>query len=163
MQEPKHFGAVDPERVRRTLRPQPMHRKVIVRVVSKALIPYILLFGLYVQFHGDFGPGGGFQAGAIFAAGLVLYGLIYGIRPLRQAVPGRVLERLFAGGVLLYGGTGLASFLRGGNFLDYGVLLYDPIHARHEGLLLIELGVGLTVACVLTSIFYAFASWSPED
>ena len=39
----------------------------IIRVVTKLIIPYILLFALYVQFHGDFGPGGGFQAGVIFA------------------------------------------------------------------------------------------------
>ncbi len=49
-----------------------MRRQTILRVVSKLLIPYILLFALYVQFHGDFGPGGGFQAGVIFAAGFIL-------------------------------------------------------------------------------------------
>ena len=42
------------------------NREVIIKAVSKILVPLILLFALYVQFHGDFGPGGGFQAGAIF-------------------------------------------------------------------------------------------------
>ena len=50
-----------------------MRQKIILRVVSKILIPYILLFAFYVQWHGDFGPGGGFQAGVIFAAGTVSY------------------------------------------------------------------------------------------
>ena len=49
-----------------------MDDRVILRVGAKILIPFILLFALYVQFHGDFGPGGGFQAGVIFAAGFVL-------------------------------------------------------------------------------------------
>jgi len=40
----------------------------VLQVISKLLIPFILLFALYVQFHGDYGPGGGFQAGVIFAA-----------------------------------------------------------------------------------------------
>ena len=31
----------------------------VLRVVAKLLLPLILLFGLYVQFHGDYGPGGG--------------------------------------------------------------------------------------------------------
>ena len=48
----------------------------IIRVVTKLIIPYILLFGLYVQFHGDFGPGGGFQAGVIMASAFILYGLV---------------------------------------------------------------------------------------
>jgi len=45
-----------------------MNPHVILRVVSKFLIPLIAIFGFYVQFHGDFGPGGGFQAGVILAA-----------------------------------------------------------------------------------------------
>ncbi|MEK9751944.1 MAG: MnhB domain-containing protein, partial [Rhodospirillaceae bacterium] len=56
-----------------------MNEKIILRVVSKFLIPYILLFALYVQWHGDFGPGGGFQAGVIFASGFILYALIFGV------------------------------------------------------------------------------------
>ena len=64
-----------------------MQQKIIIRVVSKLLIPFILLFGLYVQWHGDFGPGGGFQAGVIFASAYVLYGLIYGLGTLREALP----------------------------------------------------------------------------
>ena len=43
-----------------------MRHQSIPRVVGKWFIPPILLFALYVQFHGDFGPGGGFQAGVIF-------------------------------------------------------------------------------------------------
>ena len=61
-----------------------MKEHSILRVVSKLLIPYILLFALYVQFHGDYGPGGGFQAGVIFAAGIILYGLVFGLRAARR-------------------------------------------------------------------------------
>ena len=69
-----------------------MQEKIILRVVAKALIPFILLFALYVQFHGDFGPGGGFQAGVIFAAGLILYGLIFGPMALAESVKPRWIE-----------------------------------------------------------------------
>ena len=44
----------------------------MLRVVVKLLIPLILLYALYVQFHGDYSPGGGFQAGVIFAGDGVL-------------------------------------------------------------------------------------------
>jgi len=135
-----------------------MRRLTILRVTSKLLIPYILLFALYVQFHGDFGPGGGFQAGVIFAAGFILYGLVFGLAALRRvAIPGLV-EGLVALGVLIFAGTGLVAMLMGGNFLDYGALNHhDPAHGQHWGILIIELGVGITVAAVMISIFFAFA------
>jgi multicomponent Na+:H+ antiporter subunit B len=130
----------------------------ILRVVSKVLLPYVLLFALYVQFHGDYGPGGGFQAGVIFAAGFVLYGLIYGLAAVRRVAPPRVIEILVASGVLVYAGTGILTMLRGGNFLDYGVL--NPLHpaeGQHLGILVVELGVGITVASVMIAIYSTFA------
>lgn len=134
-----------------------MQRKVILRVVSKFLIPYILLFGLYVQWHGDFGPGGGFQAGVIYASAFILYALIYGVAKLRRVVPAWVTRLGLAVGVLLYSGVGVATILMGGNFLDYNMLAHDPTHGQHIGILLVELGVGITVATAMITIFVAFA------
>ena len=128
----------------------------VLHVVAKMVVPLILLFALYVQFHGDFGPGGGFQAGVIFAAGLILYGLVFGVDRLQRTVPRGVVEALAAAGVLLYAGVGVAGMLLGGSFLDYGVLLADPVAGQHLGILLIELGVGVTVAAVMTNLFYCF-------
>ncbi len=135
-----------------------MTRQTVLRVVAKLLIPYLLLFALYVQFHGDYGPGGGFQAGVIFAAGFVLYALVFGLRAARRVAPPRALELLSALGVLIFAGTGVVAMLRGGNFLDYNALNHhDPVHGQHLGILLVELGVGVTVAAVMISIFFAFA------
>ena len=138
-----------------------MRETVVLRLVSKLLIPFILLFALYVQFHGDFGPGGGFQAGVLFAAGLILFGLIHGLKALDRVVPNRLVEILMGLGVLLFGGVGVATMILHGNFLEYGVLNHhDPIHGQHLGILLIEIGVGLTVAMAMISIFKAFAGRS---
>jgi multicomponent Na+:H+ antiporter subunit B len=135
-----------------------MREKVVLRVVAKLGIPFILLFALYVQFHGDYGPGGGFQAGVIFAAGFVLYGLIFGLDRLEEVLPWPIVETGVALGLLLYAGVGIASLLLGGNFLDYKVLDdHDPMHGLHLGILLVELGVGVTVAASMLAIFYAFA------
>jgi multicomponent Na+:H+ antiporter subunit B len=130
---------------------------LVLRVVGKLLIPLILLFALYVQFHGDFGPGGGFQAGVIFGAGFILYALIFGLDAGRAVAPAGVIRALVALGVLLYGGTGVAGLLLGGNYLDYGVLRHDPVHGQELGIFLIELGVGTTVAAVMITIFFTFA------
>lgn len=134
-----------------------MHSQLVLRVIAKLLIPFMLLFALYVQFHGDFGPGGGFQAGVITAAAVIFYGLIYGLPAARRLVPDRFVESMIAGGVLLYGGVGVAGMLLGGNFLDYFVLAADPVHGQHRGILLVELGVLITVAGVMLKIFYVFA------
>ncbi len=134
-----------------------MKEGIVVRVTAKLLIPYILLFALYVQFHGDYGPGGGFQAGVIGAAGLILYGLVFGPERLRRVARPSVVHFLAAFGVLLYAGVGVVSMLKGGNFLDYGVLAHDPLHGQHLGILLIELGVGITVSAVMLTIFLSFS------
>lgn len=137
---------------------QGLRHHLVPRVVGGLLVPFIVLFGLYVQFHGDFGPGGGFQAGALITAGLILYALIEGEAAALRVVSYRLLAVLFTGGALLFVGVGVAGMLLGGNFLDYSVLSSDPIAGQHLGILLVELGVGLTVTGVLLTIFHAFAA-----
>jgi len=130
---------------------------IVLRTVAKLFIPLIMLFALYVQFHGDFGPGGGFQAGVIFAAAFILHALIYGVEETKKVATPSTVEIFVALGVLLYAGTGVVALLMGGTFLDYGVLEHDPVHGQHLGILLVELGVGTTVASVMITVFYVFA------
>lgn len=133
-----------------------MQHHLVLHVIAKLLLPLILLFALYVQFHGDFGPGGGFQAGVIFAAGFILYGLVFGENEVRAVAPPTLIRVLIAVGVLLYAGVGAAGIFLGGQFLDYSVFNVDPVHGQHLGVLLIELGVGITVASTMIRLFYAF-------
>ena len=135
-----------------------MNKHSILRVVSKFMIPFILLFALYVQFHGDFGPGGGFQAGVIFASAFILYGLIFGIENARKVIPATATRLLLAGGVLLYAGVGVFGMFMGGNYLDYNVLATTAVDGQHVGILLVELGVGITVAATMITIFFVFTS-----
>ena len=130
----------------------------ILQVMAKFMIPFIILFALYVQFHGDFGPGGGFQAGVIFSVAIILYTLTFSQYDGMRLVPPRVLKILAASGVLIYGGTGVWSMLRGGAFLNYSVLGETSVAGQHLGILLIEFGVGLTVATAMMLLFFAFIS-----
>jgi multicomponent Na+:H+ antiporter subunit B len=130
---------------------------LVLRVAAKMLIPLILMFALYVQFHGETGPGGGFQAGVIFSAAFVLYALVFGIGLARAVATERVLRVLAAFGMLLYIGVGLASLFAGANFLDFNVLAQDRVEGQHLGIFLIELGIGMTVAAVMMTMFFAFA------
>lgn len=140
-----------------------MSDQVILRVATKIIVPTVLLFSLYVQFHGDFGPGGGFQAGVIFAAGMILYTLVFGLRRAQRVFPSSVARVLAASGVLLYAGVGMVSVFRGSDFLDYSVLAHDPKHGQHYGILLVEFGVMITVLGVMLTIFYFFAARGRED
>lgn len=137
---------------------------LILRVVMKVLFAPIIIFALYVQFHGDYGPGGGFQAGVIFAVAFILHALIFGLTETKKALPEGVLKILMVVGVLLYAGTGVATMLMGANLLSYDVIVPGSAHhaGQHYGILLVEFGVGVAVASTMIMIFYQFAGREPE-
>lgn len=128
----------------------------IILLLSRIISPYIMLFGMYVIFHGHYSPGGGFQGGAMLAASVLL---------IRIAVDENVHQMHFkktmgiplgAIGVLVFFGTGLISLLLGGYFLDYHLLPIPWLEAadlRNAGILIIEVGVGLAVMTILVSIY----------
>jgi multicomponent Na+:H+ antiporter subunit B len=134
-----------------------MKHNLILVVIAKTLIPIIILFALYVQFHGDYGPGGGFQAGVIFSVAFILYALVFGLDAAQRVVPPVVLRILACVGVLIYAGTGVVTMFLGGEYLNYNVLAPDPVAGQHVGILVIELGVGITVSSVMLMVFFAFA------
>jgi multicomponent Na+:H+ antiporter subunit B len=144
----------------------------ILRVTSKLIVPITLMFALYVQFHGDLGAGGGFQAGVLAAVAVIQHALVFGLRDTMRAVPASLVRAVASLGVLVFGGAGVASILQGGVFLDYDFLLPPSFEAglpdsaiagghhhwgQHFGIMVIELGVLLTVAATLVAIYYAFA------
>ena len=135
-----------------------MKLDLILRVATKMLVPFILLFGLYVQFHGDYGPGGGFQAGVISAAMLILYAITYGLEPAKRVVPPAVAQAMVPLGVLIFAGTGFVTMLLGDNYLAYNALdSHNPVHGQHLGILIVEFGVLVTVAGTMVAVFYTFA------
>ena len=137
-----------------------MTHNLILRVVTKSLIPLIILIALYVQFHGDFGPGGGFQAGVILSAAIILYALVFGLDAAEQVIPPPLLRLLASLGVFLYAGVGIVPLFVGGTYLDYSVLADNQVAGQHLGVLLVELGVGITVFSVMLIIYFTFAGRS---
>lgn len=135
-----------------------MNPYVVLRVVSKLLIPIIFLFGFYVHFHGEYSPGGGFSAGVVLGVGVILYALIFGMDAARKAVPPWWARIGMALGALIFAGVGFVSLFMGGNFLNYTVL--DPNQTylgQHIGIVAVEFGVLTSVTAVIIAIFYAFA------
>ncbi len=126
---------------------------IIIRTLSRLLVPFIQLFGLYVIMHGHSSPGGGFQGGVILGASFILLAISYGIDEVKQRFSLKMLTIMTSAGVFIYAGVGVICLLLGGNFLDYGMLpiSYEP---RGMGMLGIEIGVGITVMAVMVSIFH---------
>ncbi len=135
---------------------RPMAENWIGAAVIRSVIPLIMLFALYVQFHGDYSPGGGFQAGVLFAVGLVMYAMLVGISKARRVLSMGYLRFLVSLGVLIYGGCGVANMLMGGNYFDYATF-GGGYHAQEYGVLIIEAGVGLTVFASITIICFVLA------
>lgn len=127
---------------------------MILRIAAKTMIPFILVYGLYVIFHGDLSPGGGFQGGVIIASAFILYGLVFGGDAMREVLPRRVSDTLVSLGVLMYAGTGMYCLLSGYRFLDYRAIQpSNPGSADVWGMSIVEYGVGFTVSMVMITIY----------
>ena len=124
---------------------------LITRAVCRGLAPFIQLFGLYVIMHGHSSPGGGFQGGVILASSIILLVIAEGAETVRWRFSLAALTGLTSAGVLLYAGIGVVCLVLGANYLDYSVLPFSE--PRSVGMLVIEIGVGITVMAAMLSIF----------
>ena len=140
---------------------------VIVETVSRLMVPFIQLFALYVIIHGAGGPGGGFQGGVIFAASFILLVIAFGIVDAGDRFPESINTGLFSLGVYIYAGIGLLCILLSygvAQYLNYGFLPL-PVHfeeRRALGMDIVEIGIGITVMAVITSIFFNLV-WKRES
>jgi multicomponent Na+:H+ antiporter subunit B len=139
-----------------------MRFDLIPRVIVKLILPFIPLFALYVQFHGEYGPGGGFQAGVISASALILYAIIFGTEDAKRVAPQWLVERLMPLGVLIFAGAGLPALFQDRNFLDYAVFSSDPAVGHSWGIIIVEVGVLITVSSTILALFYTFTDRGRE-
>ena len=127
-----------------------------IKGITLFLFSAIFLYGLYVQFHGDYSPGGGFQAGMICASAIVLCDMIYSSKFKKFYLFFEIIAIL---GVITYSGTGLLTMILGSNFLSYNILANLPINGQVLGIFLVELGVAMTVSCSMILIYLSFSSY----
>ncbi len=129
----------------------------IVSLVSRIISPFIMLFALYVIFHGHYSPGGGFQGGTMLAAAVLLIRLSAGNEIAQLQFKKDLGTILGSIGVLVYFGTGFLVMLLGGKFLDYKylakILPVSEVMARSWGILFVEIGVGIAVMGLLVAIY----------
>ncbi len=126
---------------------------IIIKHSTLFILPYIFLYCLYIQINGDASPGGGFQAGAIFASMIIGFDLVHGQFKLKQYFSTNLLVGMATIGVLIYAMTGMISILFDDNYLNYYSLANEKLLAQHIGIFIIEIGVGLCVASVMCLIY----------
>jgi len=132
------------------------HQSIIVQVVCSLIIPFIQVFGLYVIFHGHYGPGGGFQGGVLLAVSIILHRLYLGRDVSLKKFPPKMAPVFAAIGMIIFGLAGILPVLTGGSFLDYGYLIIPGVSGaelRSLGILIVEIGIGLAVFGTLVLIF----------
>ena len=130
----------------------------VLKIVFSFIIPYLILYAIYIQLNGEVSPGGGFQAGVIFASGIIAFDLINGTKKTCEFFSQKALIIYGIFGVLIYASTGLVSFLFDDNYLNFNSIaktpwVNHPLTGQHIGIFFIEIGVGLTVSSIMCLIY----------
>lgn len=123
---------------------------VVLRTGFRLVVPFTYVYAIYVLLAGEISPGGGFQAGAVLAAGIILNRWISGSNA-RFNIKGSTALITAGIGAFIYALVGWIPVFMGGNFLDYSFLpiIWEDIPERHaRGIFLIE--VGVTIAVMMT-------------
>lgn len=140
---------------------------LVVKTACRLIVPLSQLFALYVIAHGHHSPGGGFQGGVILGASIILYAISNNMRASLMRIDEKLAVLLCGLGVFIYAGTGVLCMLLGANYLDYGalstILGVDAVTARSHGILMVEIGVGITVMAVMVHLYYSLASAGRHD
>ena len=118
------------------------------------ITPFILMYGVYILFHGEFVPGGAFQAGGIFGIAVVLDHLVQE-RNTTLFIPVKPALILAGIGTFFFIFVGILSMLNAGNFLEYSALPFAVSdELKHSiGIVGIEIGIAICVAATIIVIF----------
>ena len=135
---------------------------LIIRTSVRIMVPFIQLFSLYVLAHGHYSPGGGFQGGVLLGASFLLMALAFDLKTSKELFPPKVIMTASNVGVLIFAGIGVACALLGGYFMDYAAFAKVIPMAipdwRYLGILLVEVGVQIGVACIMLVLYWEISS-----
>lgn len=129
---------------------------IIVNTVTRILLPFILIFGIYLVVHVHLSPGGGFSGGTVIGSSFVLFSLSYGIAMKERKLPHSLTAILESSGGLWFIFLGLVGIFLGENFLVNSPIfpLGTPGRLFSSGVvLLVNIGLGIKVASTIISLF----------
>src|SRR5512137_436803 len=103
---------------------------LIVKTITRISVWMILLYGIYIIFHGHLSPGGGFGGGVIIALALLNVMLAYGRKYTSKWLNIGFLQDVEASSALMFLVMGILGISIGGSFLAnfiYKGKLFDLI------------------------------------
>lgn len=131
---------------------------LFVKTITRMILPFIQVYGIFVVLHGHLSPGGGFSGGAIIGAGIVLYTLAFGLQAGKKKMPHEVSLKIETSGVLIYAGMGLVGIFAGYHFLANKVAGF-PMgtlgRTLSAGLIpIVTVAIGLKVMSTIITLFH---------
>ena len=136
---------------------RPVYRTINKDVMISVIEPLILIYALYVLFHGEVSLGGGFQAGALIGMTYLLdIMVVKRQRPIFRL--SKAGSAALAGiGPLIYALTGIVTILGGGLYLEYNKfpLSVHQAELHSIGITAVEIGVTIGVAGTIITILNA--------
>ncbi len=131
---------------------------LIVKTITRLIVPFIQLYGIYIVLHGHLSPGGGFSGGAILGASMILFTLSFGLEEAKKKVPHRISLLVETGGILWYIGVGMIGFISVGVLWGNKIAGFDlgePGRLLSAGMIpLLTLAIGAKVASTMITLFH---------
>ncbi len=135
---------------------EPKNDVILQRVVT-VLLPFIMLFGVYIMFNGHLSAGGGFAGGAVLGAGMILYLLAFGFAKTSRFLDEKVINTIVCTALTFYCLAKSYSFYTGANSLHSIIGHGTPGDLISAGLILpLNIAVGFVVACTMYSFYAVF-------
>ena len=132
---------------------------LIVRTVTRMIVPFIQAYGIYIVLYGHLSPGGGFSGGAIIGSSLMLYTIVFGVHRAEKKFSHHAAEIAESGGILVFAGLGLVGMIVAGNFLanrTAGFPLGEPGALLSAGMIpIVMIAIGIKVASTMITLFRA--------
>ena len=124
-----------------------INRSDVAFYTIRIICPLLLMLGVYLIINGHITPGGGFQGGVVLASFFIYRYMIYSIHDIRigQII---ILKKIIYVGIIVL--AGFFIILNVNEFLQMPKEMY---------LVLMNLFIGLKVACGFLIIFYRFATF----
>jgi multicomponent Na+:H+ antiporter subunit B len=131
---------------------------VIVKTITRLIVPFVQVYGIFIILHGHVSPGGGFSGGALIGTSLILYTLVFGIKKGEKKFSHRASEFAESGGIFLYAFIGLLGIIFAGTFLTNigaGFPIGNPGTLFSAGMIpILMIGIGIKVASTMITLFH---------
>ncbi|MCD5410777.1 MAG: MnhB domain-containing protein [Clostridiales bacterium] len=131
---------------------------LIVRTVTKWIVPFIQVYGIFIILHGHISPGGGFSGGAVLGSSIILITLSLGYKKASGIISHNTSALLESGSIIWYVLIGIVGIISGNNFLTNrgsGFYMGEVGDVISSGMIpLITVAIGIKVASTVITLFH---------